>query len=641
MSDALRMSDGDAVELLGACRDRTRVYAAARERQEQTRDAADGVRAQFAERFALYRTALASAALADPAFGQPASGAAAASSSSSSRASGVAAWASRLIGEATSSSSTAADELLGPRAAETRGACARCGTAFSWRVAARECPCCGACYCPRCYGTATTRVVLDCASTNSGTSSSGSTGGEEEGGSARVVEVRVCAACAAAVGRTQARAAFAARRQRAEHDPLALLCCDVTTYMDMADRRIARVETLVPRVRAAGTPEFREAQETLDAARGLVTRIQGALAAVAQMARSTPSHTRLRVLANFKAFTLQYLQAAATPRLVRLQNALVQAAKNPSASSAPTSQQQHQQQQQAQQQAQPQQQQVRMPRPEITAVVPAVVPLGGGAVCVVGTHFHERCTVTVGGRGCAVTGRRALAGAAQELHIVAPPAPAGQQVVAVRVVNPNGDTASMGGLLYVTDDMLAATGTATGTAAAAPRPQQKQQPPQQQARAVRQPRLVLDGVVPAVCALRGGDVRLLGSGFQAGMQVLLDRTPLADVVVLPEGTEALLAVPPMRHSGVHDLTARNPDGATATLKGVLYTLADVSACPSTAPLPRRTAPPSASASASLTPQPQRASTAATAVTGAGPAPLGPAVLVDHFEASNPHSRKWG
>lgn len=619
------MTDGDAVELLGAHRDRTRVYAAMRERQEQTRDAADGVRAQFAERFALYRTALASAALADPAFGQPTAGTTA-SSSTGSGASSVAAWASRLLSEATagsssSSSSTAADELLGPRAAtDTRGACARCGTAFGWRVAARECPCCGACYCPRCYGTATTRVVLD------NSTSSGSSGGNSGDGTARTVEVRVCAACAAAVGRSQARAAFAARRARAEHDPLALLCCDVTTYMDMADRRIARVEALLPRVGAPGTPEFREAQETLDAARGVVGRIQGALAAVAQMARSTPSHTRLRVLANFKAFTLQYLQASATPRLVRLQNALVQAAKAPP---QPQPQPQKQPQQQAQQQ-QPQasqvsspQPQVRMPRPEITSVAPAVVPLGGGPVCVAGTHFHERCTVTVAGRRCAVTARRALAGDAQELHIVAPPAPAGQQVAAVRVTNPNGDTASMGGLLYVADAMLSP-----------PPPQQSRQqqsrPQQQQQRAVRQPRLVLEGVVPAVCALSGGDVRLLGGGFQAGMQVLLDRTPLADVVVLPEGTEALLAVPPMRHSGVHDLTARNPDGTTATLKGVLYTLADVASCPGTMapqPQPRRT--------------PQAPQQSQSQMAGTGQGALGPAVLVDHFEASNPHSRKWG
>ena len=609
------MSEGDFVELLGAHRDRTSVYTAAREQQQQARDAADGVRPQFAERFALYRTALSSAALADPAFGQQAY--------SSSSSTGVAAWASRLLSEATagssgssSSSNSAAEELLGPRApTDTRGACARCGTAFGWRVAARECPCCGACYCPRCYGMATTHVILD---TTGSSSSSGS--------NARTVGVRVCAACAAAVGRAQRRAAFAEQRQRAEGDPLALLCCDVTTYMDMADRRIARVEALLPGVGAPGTPAFREAQETLDAARGVVARVQGALAAVAQMARSTPSHTRLRVLANFKAFTLHYLQASATPRLVQLQNALVQAAKAPAQSSpqVQTKQQQNQQPQQTQQKQQQQQQvqstppqQVRNQRPDITAVAPVVVPSGGGAVCVAGTHFHDKCTVTIAGRRCTITSRRALGGGVQELHVVAPPAPAGVQATAVVVTNPNGDAASMEGLLYVTDSMLAAS------AAPTPAPQM----PRPQARAVRQPRLVLEGVVPAVCALRGGDVRLLGAGFQQGMQVLLDSTPLADVVVLPEGTEALLAVPPTRHSGVHDLTARNPDGTTATLKGVLYTLADTASYSGTSPAPRRTTAQSAPAAA--------------AVAGTAQSPLGPAVLVDHFEAPNPHSRKWG
>jgi len=148
---------------------------------------------------------------------------------------------------------------------------------------------------------------------------------------------------------------------------------------------------------------------------------------------------------------------------------------------------------------------------------------------------------------------------------------------------------------------------------------------------VREP-VQLEGIMDAVVPLTGATIKLLGSGFRDGMKVFMDSTELKEVLVL-DPKQAMAQIPPVAVSGVHDISVRNPDGCSSTLKGVLY-------CVSSAPSESQFAPPSRPRTTSPVPVIHQ-TTISAQPPSQQPQPTGPAVVVDSFETTNPHSRKWG
>ena len=169
--------------------------------------------------------------------------------------------------------------------------------------------------------------------------------------------------------------------------------------------------------------------------------------------------------------------------------------------------------------------------PTVSAMTPAQGPtIGGVTVTLTGTGFQEGALVQFG----VLLGLDVARIDATKLLVKAPPAAAG--LVAVTVINPDGQSAKAPGLFeYKEDAQLPA-------------------PPQ------------LTAVSPQTGPTAGGTVvELIGKGFEDGMTVLFGSV-LSDNVTVASATSAMVVTPP-HAKGAVDITVISPYGQVVKLPG--------------------------------------------------------------------------
>ena len=207
--------------------------------------------------------------------------------------------------------------------------------------------------------------------------------------------------------------------------------------------------------------------------------------------------------------------------------------------------------------------------PIIDSVEPMIAPLRGMTpLRVRGSRFDKKANVLLSGRPCRIVSRKISPDKKDEIVALSIPCRA-ECTVPITVQNPDGTSFTLDGVTYISDDALTEEDMAVlmGINSSSPQSSQEKQELKNSVKCT----LSIATISPVTLPLRGGRIRIVGSGFaESGVRVYVGKTLAKEVSVSGNGREITALVPPSTDDARVTVTVVNPNGERTACEDILF-----------------------------------------------------------------------